>query len=413
MTLVAPIRLPVRPAGRISLRAQAAWEAEVATFRRWMQKIVRDLGFAPVSRSWLYLMEDAKIITKGDFDQATRWLAKTRKTLGQDGQPLLPLSLVAADDTRSMGGYDLYDREETPREYINRLIRNLSDQARQYWPASFWKFQSYYPIIWVEKRDLLKLFEPEIPRAVKRFAGKGWADVNSKAEVIRQIVWARENCLEPVILYCGDLDPVGVAISDHIRNNLREMANVMKPEWIEARGYNSPWNDPMANAMQAVLTGQADDLFNIENLAINRFGLNADFIEENDLLMIDGLETGSGKDLADPNHPDHWKPHVQSYLAEHGPRKCEANALVTRPDAARNLMAEALADYIDEDGIEDWEAENKRASEEATEHIEHFIKMLTFIDAQGWLFSGHKIAAAAEAHREKQQGQLPPAIDLN
>ncbi|MEB3361093.1 MAG: hypothetical protein VKI42_03085 [Synechococcaceae cyanobacterium] len=382
----APTHLPSLGQGRVSLERRTAYEAEMRAFRRWMEQIKESLGFAPVSRSWLYLMEDAHIITKGDFNKATAWLAKARKTLNTNGVPLIPLHLVAADDTRALGGVDVFDKEETPREYINRLIRNLSDRAKQYWPASFWKFQDYYPIVWVEKRDLLKLFEPVLPQAVKRFAGKGWADINSRAACLREVAWARDHDLEPVILYCGDLDPVGVAISDHIRNNLAPIAEVLA----------------------------AEDLlhdYSVDDLEIIRFGLEAEFIEENHLLWIDGLETSGGRDLADPGHPDHHKPHVQSYLRQYGARKVEANALITRPEAAQELMEEALAPFLDDDGIDRWEEENRLASQEATQHTEHFIKMLTFLDAQGWLYSGAKLSAAAEHHRQRQQPQLPDAID--
>ena len=68
------------------------------------------------------------------------------------------------------------------------------------------------------------------------------------------------------------------------------------------------------------------------NLVITRFGLNADFIDANDLTWIDNLETSSGGQLDDPDHNDHNKDYVQDYIAEFGVRKCEANALVVEPD---------------------------------------------------------------------------------
>jgi len=401
---IAPTHLPKLGSGRVSLQRRLGYESEMATFRAWMENIKKQLGFAPVSRSWLYLFEDAGIITKGDFDKAKDWLSNARKSLDSEGRPLVPLHLVARDDTRALSGCDIFDKEETPREYINGLIRNLSEQAKQYWPASFWKFQRFYPIVWTEKRDLIKLFEPALPRAVKRFAGKGWADINSRADCLKEIKKARQMGLEPVILYCGDLDPVGVAISDQIRNNLRPIAEVLQAEYLEERSAQT--------AHPALFQGVAKTLFEVETLEIVRFGLNEEFIEENDLLWIDGLETSSGKDLADPSHPQHDQPHVQSYLEQYGAQKVEANALITRPEAALELMEEALAPYIDDEGVERWEAENQLASEEATQHTEHFIKMLTFLHSQGWLYSGAKLAAAAEQHRERHQPQLSGAIDI-
>ena len=230
--------------------------------------------------------------------------------------------------------------------------------------------------------------------AIKRFTGKGWADINSRANVVQEVDWARENCLDPVILYCGDHDPAGVQISDKIRSNLRPIAEVLLAEQDIPKSYE-----------------YSRSLYDMEDLEIRRFGLNTDFIEANDLLWIDGLETASGKDLSDPNHPDHKKPHVQDYLAEHGPRKVEANALITRPEAAKQLITDVLDDYIDAEGVERWKAENQAASEEATENVEHLIKMLTYLDTQGWLYSGHKLAAAAEIHRAKTLPQ-GPEIDI-
>ena len=151
-------------------------------------------------------------------------------------------------------------------------------------------------------------------------------------------------------------------------------------------------------------------LYSMDDLKIVRFGLNADFIESNGLLWIDGLETSSGKDLSDPNHNDHRKPHVQQYLSEHGARKVEANALITRPSAAQELITEVLDQYIDADGVRRWEEANQKASNEAGECVDHMIKMFTFLDAQGWLYSGHNLSAAAEVHRAKT---LLPGADVD
>jgi hypothetical protein len=105
------------------------------------------------------------------------------------------------------------------------------EQAKLYWPSSYWKHQNYFPIIWTEKRDLIKLFQPELPQAVRRFASKGQADVNSRVALIEECIWAEENELKPVILYCRDLDPMGVKMSDAILENLMPLAKVLDWEW--------------------------------------------------------------------------------------------------------------------------------------------------------------------------------------
>jgi hypothetical protein len=89
-----------------------------------------------------------------------------------------------------------------------------------------------------------------------------------------------------------------------------------------------------------------------DNLIIERFGLDYDFITEQGLAWIENLETGSGKyPLNDPRHNDHFQPYVQSYLEQFGARKCEANALVTRPGAGRELCQAAILRHVDQDGI--------------------------------------------------------------
>jgi hypothetical protein len=53
--------------------------------------------------------------------------------------------------------------------------------------------------------------------------------------------------------------------------------------------------------------------------------------------------------LDDPKHPDHAKPYVQDYLSRFGARKVEANALVVRPTAGRELCKQAILRYVPED----------------------------------------------------------------
>jgi hypothetical protein len=150
-----------------------------------------------------------------------------------------------------------------------------------------------------------------------------------------------------VLLYCGDFDPAGLLISDSLRSNLEDLS--------EAVGW-----DP-------------------KDLIIKRFGLNYDFINEQGLSWIDGLETGSGRSLADPKHPDHYKPHVQEYMRLYGVKKVEANALVIRPEAGRKLCEKAILEWIEdgeeavdrhEDELEDSRQELREAFEESVQNHE-------------------------------------------
>ena len=367
--------LPRMGSGRITEARKANHEARVLEVVRWMQDYVKDLGFAPVSRSWLYAFESAGIITKGGFDAASRWLAENRRN------GLIPFDLVGADTSRAMEGEDIFDQEETPREYVNRQLREALERGEQYWPGSYWKHQRHFPIIWTEKRDLIKLFEPEIPPAVKRFAGKGWADINSRVEVIRCCQWAEREGLEPVILYCGDHDPAGLQISKSIYSNLQEIAAVL--DWSEGLAF-----------MQ--YCGR-----------IRRFGLTAEFIDHAGLLWIDGLETSSGDDLASPRHKQHGQSYVQSYLKRFGARKCEANALITNPEAARALMRSTIWEWLSRPGADQWSAENEQASQEAATAVDHARRLLALLDSVGALYTPRSLTAGRAV--AKALASLPPA----
>ena len=82
------------------------------------------------------------------------------------------------------------------------------------------------------------------------------------------------------------------------------------------------------------------------SLVIDRFGLDYEFIEANGLIWIDNFETDSGKSLADSRHCDHAKPYLQNYLIRFGTRKVEANALVARPEADREMCRQAILRYV-------------------------------------------------------------------
>jgi hypothetical protein len=89
-----------------------------------------------------------------------------------------------------------------------------------------------------------------------------------------------------------------------------------------------------------------------KNLKIVRFGLNKDFIDKHRLTWIENLETGSGGRLDDPEHKDHNKEYVQSYIKKFRVRKVEANALVVRPKAGRKLCRDAILRYVPANAVE-------------------------------------------------------------
>jgi hypothetical protein len=313
------ICLPESRRGRRSEAQQVEEDRRFDAFRDKLLEIQSRLDFTPGTRGWCYLAENAGMVTKGDFDRLERLLSDWRR------EGLLPLCFCASDEKRAAENLESLD-EVSPQEYAERQLRSAANCWFWYDPISFWSYQPYYIEVAVEKVDLRELFTKVCAEYhVPIWNAGGWSDLNSRAATLLRFREHVEEGRRCVLLYCGDLDPAGEHISDIIRKNLRDLSQAQEVQWW------FPDED-----------GQ---------LIIDRFGLNIDFIKAHNLTWIDGLETGSGGDLASPKHPDHWKPYVQNYLKKYGPRKVEANALVVRHEAGRRLCRQAILKYIDQDGI--------------------------------------------------------------
>jgi len=156
---------------------------------------------------------------------------------------------------------------------------------------------------------------------------KGWADIHSRADIMKRFKEHDRAGKRIVLLYCGDHDPGGLCISDTLYNNFNDLSQAV--EW---------WPN---------------------NLEIIRFGLNYGFIQENNLSWVENLETSSGKRLDSPKHPDHNKPYVKEYLAKYGARKVEANALVTRVEQGRQLMRDIINQFISDSQIMEYESKRQ------------------------------------------------------
>lgn len=312
------ITLPHRGRGRLSAAREAEFEDSLAEFCAAIREIRSRLDFDVSARGWCYLLEEHGL-TKGNFDEAQELIKKCRKS------GLLPLDIVAEDTARGFENLETID-DHGPEEEAGGIISMLRSAHLYYNPISFWEFQTHYLEMMVEKIDLKSLFNPicrefRVPVANAR----GWSDLNSRAAMMRRFAAHEAEGRQCVLLYCGDHDPAGLRISDFMRSNMGELSDAV---------------------------GWCPD-----NLIIDRFGLNSDFIEQHGLTWIDNLETASGRRLDDPRHPDHGKAYVQDYLSEFGVRKVEANALVVRPEGGRDLCRRAILQYIDEDATDRWAIE--------------------------------------------------------
>lgn len=302
----------------------------LSEFAEEMQRISRRIGFRVSARGWCYLLEQARMINKDEFDKAENLINKCRR------EGLLPVDFVAEEDSRAFVGV-----EEPSDRSIKATLQWMCGAVLtgdRYFTPDWWNGEDFYVQMLVEKIDLKTLFEPvtseyHIPIA----NSKGWSSILQRAEYARRFKEAEARGLQCVLLYCGDHDPDGLRISDTLKKNLEQVAEVQ-------------WSD-------------GEEGYSPENLEITRFGLNYDFITENNYTWIDNLITGSGKNLASPSHPNFKLPYVKRYLAEIGPRKCEANAIVTTPDAARDLCREAIEFIVGQDAQERFADKRRRVRE--------------------------------------------------
>jgi hypothetical protein len=315
----ARIRLPWQAKGRPSAASKATYDAALDAFCAAIQQIRSTLDFAPSARGWCYLLEEHGLF-KSDFDAAQKVIAGCRKS----GR--LPLDVTAEDGARQAENLeDIDDSSDDAAEYAAAIVGNLKCRHLGYEPFSFWDGKPYYVEMLVEKIDLRELFKRICAHyRVPIINGRGWTDLHSRAAMMRRFADRERQGNEPVLLYCGDHDPAGLNISSLLPSNFAELSGAVG------------W-DP-------------------GGLIIDRFGLNADFIEQHGLSWVDNLETSNGAHpLDDPRHPDHRKSYVRQYLAEFGARKCEANALVVRPEAGRELCRRAILRYVDAEAPADYQ----------------------------------------------------------
>lgn len=301
-------------------------------FAELVKDMSKRIGFKVSSRGWCYLMEQAGYINKSQFSKVENAINTCRR----DG--ILPVDFVAEEDARAFNGIEPFKSDRDAKYVLKWMLGDVIDGSK-YIEPEWWENEEYYIQVLVEKIDLKTLFEPvcrefKIPIA----NAKGWSSILQRAEYSRRFKEAEKLGLKCVLLYCGDHDADGLRISDTIRKNLEQVSEVT-------------WDDGF--------TG-----YDPSDLIIDRFGLNYDFIIKNNYTWIDNLITGSGKDLASKSHPNHKLPYVQDYLKTIGERKCEANAVVTTPRKAKDLMRDAILKYLGNDAPDRFKAKQDEADEQ-------------------------------------------------
>ena len=315
-------------------------------FSQELIRISDSIGFKLSARGWCYQLEGFGLITKAEFDKAENIINTCRR------QGYLPIDFTAEEEGRKFSGVEIPE-DISPKEHLANVLKwSLACEA--FYTPDWWEGEEYYIQLIVEKIDLKTLFtavceQYHIPVATS----KGWSSMLQRAEYAKRFSEAEDMGLKCVLLYCGDHDPDGLRISDFLRSNLRDLEDIC-------------WEDGTAG-------------YNPDELIIDRFGLNFDFIELNNLSWIDNLITGSKKNLASPDHPNHYLPYVQEYLEEFGARKCEANALVIKSQEAAELIRESIEIYLGDDAINRFEQRKEIIDREIQEYrkekgIEEIIK---------------------------------------
>lgn len=305
------LELPTRGGGR---------EEQLVNFARQLESIQQQIGFKVSARGWCYQLEQFGLVTKAEFDRVENIINHDLRAKGY-----LPIDFVAEEESRKFSGVEQPDSRQ-PLEFMRDILQ-ATLRCENFYTPDWWDGEEYYIQMLVEKIDLKTLFTPvcegyHIPIATS----KGWSSMLQRGEYARRFKQAENMGLKCVLLYCGDFDPDGLRISEFIKKNLYDLA-VIK------------WSDGILG-------------YDPSGLKIDRFGLNKDFIDANNITWIDNLITGSKKNLASPSHPNFNMPYVQRYLKYIGERKCEANALVVIPAQARKLCNEAIENYLGQDAID-------------------------------------------------------------
>jgi hypothetical protein len=323
--------LPSLKRGRPSDADKEQYARDLRAFADLLKEIDSTVDFRVSSRGWCYVLENRGDVTKGEFDRVQDLINECRKA----GD--LPIDFTVEDEARAAACVEEL-HSVGPKQYAADQIGTAVKGWESYTPISFWAYQPIFIQMVVEKIDLKQLFLPVCAKYhIPLLNSRGWSDLNMRAGLMRRFREHEIKGRRPVLLVCGDHDPVGLQIPNKLPEHLGELSRAVG------------WSP--------------------ENLIIDRFGLNADFIKEHNLTWIDKLITGSGKDLGDPEHRQHNAESVQEYIRMYGKRKVEANALVVRPEAGRRLCQAAIEKYLDLDAIAAYEAalaEQRQKVREAT-----------------------------------------------
>lgn len=313
-----------------------------------IERMSRDTGYKFGPRGWAYYAEGLGLITKGEFDRFEKLLVDMRKDGELDPDVIEPDASRIATHVGDFEGSS-YAPEQMAKWAVDDISDNLRRWAESYHQHGYWDDLDYYVEMIVEKKDLVQIFKSTADRYNVRITnGKGDTDIHSRLAMLKRFRDHTEAGRRCVLLAVGDHDPKGLFIVEGLRRTLMSCTGIKGLNWWDAD-------------------------FDVVNV-----GLTEAQIDRMGLMKINNLETGGGKDLSSPRHPDHYKPYVQDYLANFGVWKCEANALVGYPQKAMDMLEDAITQYIPAEHPDDIEAKNEPAQEAVREEISRLVQNWTF-----------------------------------
>lgn len=331
--------------GPLHIRKQARADMGEA-----IERMSRETGYRFGPRGWAYFAEGLGLITKGEFDRFDKLLTDMRK----DGE--LDPDVIEPDASRvATTVYDYEASDETPEEAAQYAVDEIGERlklwARAFREHGFWDDLGFYVEMIVEKKDLVQIFRSTADRYNVRITnGKGDTDIHSRLAMLKRFRTHWEDGRSCILLAIGDHDPKGLSIVEGLRRTIMSCSNLKGLDWDYPE-------------------------FEVVNV-----GLTEEQIDTLDLMRINNLETGGGKDLADPRHPDHYKPYVQDYINRFGVWKCEANALVGHPQKAMKLLEDAINEYIPASHLEAIREKNAPGQEAVKAEISQLMQTWTFDD---------------------------------
>jgi len=330
--------LPKLPPHRPSATVKAAYQKKVAAFCAKILEVRSRLDFDVGSRGWAYILEGERLIDKDEIDTAQDLINVCRK----NGD--LPLDICSEDDKRA--AENLEDIDADPTEEAANIYDYVETAEANYTPFSFWDDDDldYYVQMGVEKSNVKNLFaKPCAELYVPIVNLGGWADLNVRAGLMRRFKRKEAEGKRCVLLTFTDHDPGGLHIDKFLRSNLEDMARAVR--WAP------------------------------DDLIIERFGLDYDFIERERLTWIENLATSKGEySLNDKRHPDHHKAYVQDYLHKYGARKVEADALLKVPKLGRKLCRQAILKYVPASAPQRYLNKLRPAREELRRELDHLLR---------------------------------------